>query len=301
VRGALPTLRAGLPGTLELALGVDDSAAPVVVDPSQVEQVLLNLCINARDATGGTGRAGIKVRSLQADGQYCAGCRQSINGPFVELVVEDDGHGMSPDVLERIFEPFFSTKEVGKGSGMGLAMVHGIVHEHGGHVIVESAPGQGSCFRIVWPAAAGVGGAALSDAERVAPARPARPALEGSVLVVDDEEAVGEFMRELLGSWGLRASYTPHPEEALELVRAAPHRFDVVITDQSMPKLTGLNLAHRLREVRADLPVILYTGHGEGLVDDDVGAAQLCAVIRKPVDPVLLGQHLALCLSSRAR
>ena len=202
VQGALPTLRAGLPGTLELALDIDESAAPVLVDPSQVEQVLLNLCINARDATDGMGRAGIKVRSLQADGHVCTGCRQSVNGPFVELVVEDGGHGMSPEVLERIFEPFFSTKEIGKGSGMGLAMVHGIVHEHGGHVIVESALGQGSRFRIVWPAATGTGEVTLGDAEHMAPTRPARPALEGSVLVVDDEEAVGEFMRELLGILG---------------------------------------------------------------------------------------------------
>jgi CheY-like chemotaxis protein len=112
---------------------------------------------------------------------------------------------------------------------------------------------------------------------------------------VDDDETVGQFMREMLETWGLQVTWTPRPEAALELVRATPSRFDVVITDQSMPKLTGLQLSRRLREVRADLPVVLYTGHGEGLADGD--AAGLSAVIRKPVDPVLLSRTLSGCLA----
>jgi PAS domain S-box-containing protein len=295
VRGALPTLQAGLPDTLELEVVADDSAAPVFVDPSQVEQVLLNLCINARDATGGVGRLRIEVRPLRDGNLVCTGCREVSEGEFVELSVADDGHGIAPDLIDRIFEPFFSTKEAGKGSGMGLAMVHGIVHEHGGHVIVESSPGRGARFRVVWPVADGLRRSMPDEAERDAPARPSRPSLSGSVLVVDDDETVGQFMREMLETWGLQVTWTPRPEAALELVRATPSRFDVVITDQSMPKLTGLQLSRRLREVRADLPVVLYTGHGEGLADGD--AAGLSAVIRKPVDPVLLSRTLSGCLA----
>jgi len=205
---------------------------------------------------------------------------------------------MEPAVMERIFEPFFSTKETGKGSGMGLAMVHGIVHEHRGHIIVESVPGRGARFRILWPAASDTEKAATGECAQDIAARPSRPRLDGSVLVVDDEETVGEFMRELLGTWGLKATCMARPEEALELVRADPRRFDVVITDQSMPMLTGLALARELREARADLPVILYTGHGEGLSDDEISAARLCAVMRKPVDPSMLSQTLARCLST---
>jgi len=297
VRGALPTIQAGMPGTLELVVDCDASAPPVMVDASQVEQVLLNLCINARDATDGIGRVSIGVRALHAGSGRCMGCRQTIGGRFVELVVEDDGHGMEPTVMERIFEPFFSTKETGKGSGMGLAMVHGIVHEHRGHVIVESLPGQGARFRVLWPAASDAVDVAPGESEHDAAAHPPRPRLDGSVLVVDDEETVGEFMRELLGTWGLNATCTARPEEALELVRAEPSKFDVVITDQSMPRLTGLELARELHGVRADLPVILYTGHGEGLSDGEISAARLCAVMRKPVDPVLLSQTLARCLA----
>jgi len=298
VQGALSTLQAGMPATLEFSVQVDEAVAPVHVDPAQVEQVLLNLCINARDATEGVGHLGLGVRPVRVEGLLCSGCRQSVSGQFVELVVEDDGHGMTPEVMERIFEPFFSTKETGKGSGMGLAMVHGIVHEHGGHVAVESSPDRGSRFRVVWPA--------LTDAQVVAPSEPdgivsshaPRTVLDGSVLVVDDDETVGAFMRELLETWGLQAVCLPRPELALELVRAEPRRFDVLITDQSMPKMSGMELAQRIRRIRADLPIILYSGHGEGLAGDEVGAAGLSAVMRKPIDPVELGQVLTRCLAS---
>ncbi len=296
VQGALPTLRAGLPETLELGFEFDESAAPVRVDPAQVEQVLLNLCLNARDATGGVGRLSIGVHARAASGLVCAGCRQAIEGPFVELDVEDDGHGMAAEVIERIFEPFFTTKATGKGSGMGLAMVHGIVHEHGGHVVVESRPGLGSRFRVVLPALTGAP-ALSAEPETCEPVLAPRPSLRGSVLVVDDEESVGEFMRELLETWGLRSLCVHRPEAALELVRAEPRRFDVVITDQVMPRLTGLELARQLKRVRADLPVIIYTGHGEGLADAEVGEPGLRAVLRKPIDPAHLSQVLASCLA----
>ena len=120
------------------------------------------------------------------------------------------------------------------------------------------------------------------------------------MLVVDDERRVGEFMRELLETWGLQATCLPRPEAALELVRAEPRRFDVVITDQSMPKMSGTELAQRIRRLSADLPIILYSGHGDGLAGAAAGAAGLSAVMRKPIDPVELGQVLTRCLASGA-
>jgi len=298
VQGALSTLEAGMPDTLEFNVQVDESAGPVHADPAQVEQVLLNLCINARDATEGVGRVRLGVRRVPAEDLVCAGCRQSVIGPSVELFVEDDGHGMTPEVMERIFEPFFSTKETGKGSGMGLAMVHGIVHEHGGHVAVESSLGHGSRFRVVWPALTDHEAQVAREPASVVMSHAPRTALEGSVLVVDDDETVGAFMQELLGSWGLQTVCLPRPELALDLVRAEPRRFDVLITDQSMPRMSGLELAQRIRRVRADLPIILYSGHGEGLAGAEAGAARLCAVMRKPIDPVELGRVLTRCLAS---
>jgi PAS domain S-box-containing protein len=301
VEEAVAALRPTLPQALTLTTDVAGTVPTVRADPLQVEQVVLNLCLNARDAVADAGKIHVAVRSLQAHGLVCAGCRSSVDGDFVELCVTDTGHGMAPEVVEHIFEPFFSTKENGKGTGMGLAMVHGIVHEHGGHVLVETTPGKGSSLRILWPAR----DAALLESEpelTVGPSarRTTRPTLAGSVLVVDDEASVGEFMRELLETWGLHATFVPNGQAALDIVTGSPGRFDAVITDQCMPRLNGLQLAQALRAVRPELPVILYSGHGEGLARTDLDAAGVRTVLRKPVDPAALEAALRSALAIRA-
>jgi two-component system, cell cycle sensor histidine kinase and response regulator CckA len=305
VEDSLASLRPTLPRPLEVRLAVAPELPAVRVDPLQVEQVLLNLCINARDACDGTGTVQVEVQPARSEGLECAGCRGSVDGDFVELAVTDSGPGIPAAVAERIFEPFFSTKESGKGTGMGLAIVHGIVHEHGGHVLVESPAGGGARFRVLWPALP----EALLEAalERPAESRTlagrhaARPAFAGAVLVVDDEATVGEFMRELLETWGLRATWVPGGPAALELVAATPERFDAIITDQSMPRMTGLQLAQALRASRPDLPVILYTGYAEGLARSELEGAGIRAVLRKPVEPGALEAALAGVLGPAGR
>ena len=297
VQESLQLVRAALPSTVELETGIAAGATTARLDPLQLEQVLLNLCINARDAVGGTGTLRVAVRPLPVEDAICAGCRATASGAFVELCVEDSGHGIAPELVERIFEPFYSTKETGKGTGMGLAIVHGIVHEHGGHVVVESEPGRGSRFRVLFPALPDDFEAADAAGNRAAAPRAERRSLEGSILVVDDEESVGEFMRELLDTWGMRATCIARPQDALEAVTRDPLRFDVVITDQSMPRMTGIQLARALHAVRADLPVILYTGYSDGLGQAEVAAAGLVAVLKKPVDPQALRGTLERCLA----
>ncbi len=298
---SLVGLRPGLSPGVELAADLASAAPLARVDPLQFEQVLLNLCINARDAIDGDGIIRVAVRPFTAAGQVCAGCRCPVDGEFVELSVEDSGRGMPVEVAERIFEPFFSTKADGKGTGMGLAMVHGIVHEHGGHVLVDTVPGRGSRFRALWRTETSE---APTDSSAVTGSagsiRPQRPALDGSVLVVDDESTVSEFMRELLETWGLRATSVGSGPAALELVSATPHRFDAVITDQSMPRMTGVQLASALRRVRGDLPVIVYTGYGEGLARPELEAAGVRAMLRKPVEPAALEAALRSALSQPA-
>jgi CheY-like chemotaxis protein len=263
-----------------------------------VDQVLLNLCINARDAVDGSGAVRVFARTIEAEGLVCSSCRASVEGHFVEMGVEDDGHGITPDVLERIFEPFFSTKEPGKGTGMGLAMVHGIVHELGGHVVVDSEPGRGSRFRVLWPALPAEETDASIQAAREAPEpQRARPTLRGSVLVVDDEQDVGNFMRELLETWGLDAEFVTEAQTALDLITSHPGRFDAVITDQAMPRMTGLQLAEALRAICRDLPVFLYTGYGHVLDGPSLSAAGVRSVLDKPVDPASLQAALSKVLA----
>ena len=265
VRDACKLLRSTLPSTIDLRLSLDDAVPMMEVDPVQVEQVVLNLCINARDAMRGTGAIRIGLKPPARIQAVCASCRQKVNGRFVELFVRDTGPGIPPQVMDRMFEPFFSTKETGQGSGMGLSLAHGIVHEHGGHILVDSLANERTKFRVLLPAPDAAAAEALPPARAAgAPAR-ARARLSGRVLVADDEQVIREFMAELLGSWGLEVAVFADGAAARDAVQADPQRYDLVITDQTMPQLTGIALARELARLRPGLPVILYTGYAEDL------------------------------------
>lgn len=283
IKETVKLLGATLPSSIEFTTRLDNDAPHALLDPVQVEQVLMNLCINARDAMQGSGRIELRLGAAAHENQTCSSCRQPVSGRYLELRVGDDGPGISPQVLERMFEPFFSTKEVGKGSGMGLATVHGIVHEHGGHVLVDSAPGQGARFRVLFPPLAGAAEAPGAQTETGAGARQG-PALSGRVLVVDDDESAGDFMGDLLATWGLTPTVLHESPAALEMLRARPDAFDLVVLDLTMPRMNGLELARRLRTLRGDLPLILYSGYSEGLSEDQLRAAGVNARVHKPVD-----------------
>jgi len=195
-------------------------------------------------------------------------------------------------VVDRMFEPFYSTKGVGKGSGMGLSMVHGIVHEHGGHVLVETAPGKGASFRILLPDAE----EAILEFQNQRQQVRGKPRLAGRVMVVDDEDLILELMGDLLQGWGLDVMLMPNGVDARQAFAAQPGDYDLVLTDQTMPRLTGLELARQIRGIRPDTPVILYTGYGEEISDAQLAASGVRALARKPVEPAdllaLLKTHL---------
>ena len=277
-------VRSTMPSTLELQMTIDE-VPMVVADTVQLEQVLLNLCINARDALNGVGTVTVAVRPAVTVDLVCASCGKRVAGDFVELAVSDNGPGIVPDVLERIFEPFYSTKAVDKGSGMGLAVVHGIVHQHGGHVIVNTFLGRGTAFRILLPATEGAGVTPVRGNAGGADSRAARSKLRGRVLVVDDEPSVAEFMRELLDSWGLEASVAGEPEAALSMLRVNAEGFDLVITDHTMPRMSGLQLAEEIGRMSAAPPVVLYTGYAEAIDAAELSAAGVKGLVRKPLEP----------------
>jgi PAS domain S-box-containing protein len=294
-REGLKLLRSSLPATLELRTELDEALPAVPADPVQVEQVLMNLCINARDAMEGAGAIAVSVRAAEYGRATCASCRQRVSGRFVELAVRDSGAGIEPRVRDRMFDPFYSTKQVGKGSGMGLAMVHGIVHQHGGHVLVESEPGKGAEFRVLfeWPTGAPAGRApGTGEAPRAAP--PAR--LAGRVLVADDETLIREFLAEMLEGWGLEVVARADGEEARDAFAEDPQSFDAVITDQTMPRLTGLQLARLVTRMRPGLPVILCTGYGEDLEPRALESAGVRTLAKKPIEPQRLRELLAAAL-----
>ena len=292
LRQSLSLLRSTLPSSIELEHDLADSLPAVAAEAVQIEQVLFNLCINARDAMAGAGRLRVTLQERRLETQ-CASCRSPLTGHWVELAVADDGCGVAADVRERMFDPFYTTKEVGHGSGMGLAMVHGIVHDHGGHIAVDSAPGEGTVFRVLLPAAAVPPEAAVAPS--TPPSAPVQ-VLRGRVLLVEDQAMVGAFMSELLGGWGLAVTLCRDPVEAQRRVAAEPDAFDLVITDQTMPRLTGVELARQLLAVRPALPVLLYTGFDEGLDEAELKRLGLRAVLHKPIDRAQLLAALRACL-----
>jgi PAS domain S-box-containing protein len=295
VRDAMPMLRSALPSTLAIDVDADDVAPAVWMDEVQAHQVLLNLAINARDAMAEGGAIRIAVRRCELQDAVCTSCRAAISGSYVELSVADSGKGIDPGLLERIFDPFFSTKAPGRGSGMGLSMVHGIVHEHGGHVVVESDWGRGARFRILLPEHAG----APRTAENPDAARVPRVPLQGKVLLVDDEPSVLAVTRETLQSWGLAVEACLAADAAEKAFLQAGGEFDLLVTDQAMPLTTGMDLAARLRQQRPDLPWLLCTGFADA---DTVARARrlgVRAVLTKPIERDVLRTAVAAVLAER--
>lgn len=301
VQETLSLLRATLPSTvtLEAEASSSDAELPSVeADPVQLEQVLFNLCINARDATGGQGRIGVRLQCVDtAPAWHCASCRAAVaGGPWVVLSVEDDGPGIDPEHVERIFDPFFSTKAPGKGSGMGLAMVHGIVHDHGGHLQLDSAPGRGARFAIWLPRATSL------EAEAVgAPAvPPALVPLQGRVLLVEDDTMLGDFLCERLSGWGLDVELKRESPAADAWLSDPAHTVDLLITDQTMPSLTGLQLAARTHARRPTLPIVLISGNADAFEHEELTRCGVSAALPKPLDGEQLRAVLRRLLADTA-
>jgi PAS domain S-box-containing protein len=287
IRESVKLLRSSLPATVALETDLGDDVPLVLLDPVQLEQVLMNLAINARDAMRSSGKIRVAIHYVGRTEEVCTSCRKIVDGNMVELSVSDNGPGITAAVQERMFEPFFTTKDVGQGSGMGLSTVHGIVHEHGGHVVVEKVPGAGARFRVLLPA--------LRSQERVGAlprsstrgAALPRASFAGRVAVIDDETSVATFMSDLLAHWGLKVTTFTDARAALDAI-AGGAAFNLVITDQTMPGMTGINFARAVRAMDAALPIVLYTGYDEGLTAANVERAGVAALVRKPIEPSLL-------------
>jgi CheY-like chemotaxis protein len=248
----------------------------VVGDPTQLHQVLLNLCTNAAYAMpqGGV----LEVRLAMADIPGPVATPATLPpGRYVRLTVRDTGHGMDSATLQRIFEPFFTTKPAGEGTGLGLSVVHGIVAAHGGDIAVESQPGVGTRFTVYLPASA------ASDASAVAAGDIERG--REHVMVVDDDAAVATVTQRTLERAGYRVTMRTSSREALALFQAEPQPCDVLLTDQTMPELTGLQLAEAVHAMRPALPIVLTTGFADV---PDVGrrrALGIREVLMKPANP----------------
>ncbi len=261
IQEALKLVRSSLPSTIEIHSRLLDPVPLVMADASQIHQVLLNLATNAAQAMPDGGRLEIAQQVVDVDEELARQQLRLRPGRYLRLDVSDTGHGMEPAVLERIFEPFFTTKGPGEGTGLGLAVVHGIMENHDGAVTVQSDVGKGTCFHLYFPV---VDTAASAEPH----ARTAPPRGHGElVLVVDDEPGVAQVATQMLRQAGYEVRTFTDPHRALEAFADDPAAFSLVLTDQTMPGMTGMELARELRACRPDIRIALVTGYA-GRLDE---------------------------------
>jgi PAS domain S-box-containing protein len=296
VEEVLRLLRSTLPSTIEIRqhVSADGKACLVDADPTQIHQVLMNLGTNAAHAMRDHGGIlEIYLAEIDVDATLAAHLTGIEPGHYIRLTVSDTGHGMSANVRERIFDPYFTTKKVGEGTGMGLAVVQGIVRGHGGAISVYSEPGRGTTFHVYLPRFEG----------GIATPAAAPEAFIGGmerILFVDDEAVLAELGKKLLESLGYAVSATSSSREALEIFRADPKRFDLVITDMTMPGLSGKELAAELLAARPGIPIILCTGFSEHINEGEAAEAGIRKYVMKPYSAKALSRIIRDVLEGEA-
>ncbi|MGB5056268.1 MAG: PAS domain S-box protein [Nitrospirales bacterium] len=272
-------LRATFPATIDIRQEFTEATSIILGDPIQMHQVLMNLCANAEYAMRGSGGLlELKLERLTGEPDGIGAHPDLKGGAYVCLTVRDTGTGMTPDVVQRIFDPFYTTKRIGEGTGMGLAVVHGIVISYGGVIKVESEPGQGTIFSLYFPEmeAANYPGKNTPLQQEVFMGR-------GHILFVEDEEPLARLGEEAMKGLGYEVMVRTSSVEALEAFRADPFRFDAVVTDQTMPHITGEALARQLLELRPDVPIILCTGFSHSMTLEKAKAMGIRAFLLKPL------------------
>jgi len=277
IQESLQLLRASLPSTITIHQDLRVKNALVLADATQLQQIVINLCTNAFQAMREHGGE-LTIRLEELDFKECGKTLQLKTDTCIRLTVADTGIGIDPAVLERIFDPFFTTKEPGEGTGMGLSVVHGIIRDIGGEISVESVPGRGSIFTVLLPATEAV------EEEENGVKMPPLPMGTEHVLVVDDEEDILTTSRMMLAHLGYTVSVSKDPAAMLDNIKKGTFACDLVVTDQTMPHLTGLELIRELHQVKPDLPVILCTGYSDRVNEESVKDVGGVGLLMKPAD-----------------
>jgi len=279
---AVEMLRSTLPSTIEVSLFSDTDQPKVLLDVTQFHQIIMNLCVNARDAMGGRGKLQINSGMLSINNKICSGCGRKFSGDYVCVKVSDTGPGISSEVQKRIFDPFFTTKDPDKGTGLGLSVVHGAMHDHKGHVSLKTRPEiDGTEFELFFPIAEGV---TVSDEPLTGVMQ--RNSYSGQVFVLDDEPSICKLLEEIMSERGFKVYGFTDPGDLLRVLAADPASCDVVVTDQTMPNMLGTEVLREVRQIRADLPVVLCTGYSETLDKQTAKALGADAFFIKPFNAV---------------
>ncbi len=278
IKEALNLLRASIPASIEIIHNIDNDCNPVMGDATQIHQVIMNLCTNAYQAMQDKGGK-LEVILSEVD----IGYEETIEkigmqpGKHLQLTVKDEGCGMDASVLERIFEPYYTTKEQGKGTGLGLSVIHGIIKNHGGDITVASSPRKGTTFQVYLPL--------IEDADGVTEFEPSNGAAKGNerILLIDDEEQIISMEQQMLENLGYQVTARTDSVEALDEFAKQPQNYDLVITDMTMPHMSGDELAQKLLDIKPDIPVILCTGFNEDITEEKALSMGIQKFVMKPV------------------
>ncbi len=295
IREEIRFLRPMIPATIGIQQDLPETEIFIAADPTQMRQMLMNLCTNASLAMEKTGGI-IDISAQEMDlGENNAAQYPNLSpGRYVRILIKDTGPGIDPENLDRIFDPYFTTRDVGQGSGMGLAVVHGIVKHHQGAVSVHSTKGKGALFSILFPVI------------HTAPEKPLKqtqclPRGSETILLVDDEESIIATTKTILSSLGYQVEAGLNPESVLDIFKSNPHAFDLVITDMTMPGMTGASLAEKLMEIRPDIPVIICTGYSAFMDEEKAKQLGIRACIMKPVLSEELAKQIRNILDEKKR
>jgi PAS domain S-box-containing protein len=277
IKEALELVESFLPSTIEISQNIKTDCRLVMADPTQIHQIVMNLCTNAFHAMEETGgKLTITFKDVELAVKDLKDSVM-IPGPYVCLTVADTGQGMKQSIMDRIFEPYFTTKKEGKGTGLGLAILHGIVKSHGGHISFYSEPGKGAEFKVYLPV--------IKKQKETSKVETDASIQKGNerILLVDDQDIIVQMEKQMLEQLGYHVTDRISSVDVLEVFRADPDKFDLVITDMTMPNMTGEQLADELIKIRFDIPVILCTGFSEKMSEEKAKAMGIKGFLMKPV------------------
>lgn len=292
VSETLKLIRASIPATIEIRTDITEDPHTILADPTQIHQVLINFCANAAHAMRETGGLlEVTLNNVEFGPSDSLPQPDMKPGHYVRLAVQDTGHGIPPQYLNKIFDPYFTTKEVGEGPGMGLSVVHGIVKSHEGVITVQSEVGRGTLFEVFFP---------VIHPEKLSgiPNKEAAPTGDETILLVDDEAILVKMLRMMLERLGYRVEAFQKATEALDRFRAEPDHFKLLITDMTMPDMTGDQLANEIFKIRPGFPVILCTGYSDRINEEKARALGIRGYLEKPINKSRLAKTIRNALKT---
>lgn len=287
VKEDIKMLRSIIPTSIDIVSNINENLPAILIEPVKLQQLLMNLCVNARDAMDALGTMTINLNWKKDIKDNCLICHEQIKGDWIQLSISDTGTGMTDEVVKHLFEPFFTTKEQGKGTGMGMAVVHGIVQDLKAHILIDTMLGKGTSINILFkPETNQIENITTDEKHEII-----KEEHHQHILIIDDEKSMSIMLGDMLEPYGYQCNCIFSSEQALTTFSQNPELFDLIISDQTMPKITGLEMIKKMRIIRPDIPAIIATGYSDS-IDENIAKENNITLLRKPLTKVILEEAI---------